>query len=104
MGSFYDKPALKTEDYHDANFENKSESWQLTGFSVYLFFTVGNGPACIENQVIRMPALSSLVAPQVVIMTTCGATSDYKVDIITTLNFQCLLTPHSINPSLAYDI
>ena len=32
-----------------------------------------------------MPTLSSLVAPEVVIMTTYGATSDDKVGIMTTL-------------------
>ena len=31
-----------------------------------------------------MPTLPSLVAPQVVVMTTCGATSDDKVGIMMT--------------------
>ena len=35
-----------------------------------------------ENWVVLMSALLSLVAPQVVVMTTCGATSDNKADII----------------------
>ena len=33
--------------------------------------------------------LSSLVAPEVVVTTTSGATSDDKVGIMTTLDFQC---------------
>ena len=37
--------------------------------------------------VIMMPTLSSLVAPEVVITTTSGATSDDKVGIMTTLRF-----------------
>ena len=35
-----------------------------------------------------MPTLSSLVAPEVVIKTTYGATNDDKVGIMTTLIFQ----------------
>ena len=33
--------------------------------------------------------LSSLVAPEVVVMTTYCATSDYKVGIMTALGFHC---------------
>ena len=36
-----------------------------------------------------MPILASLVAPEVVIMTTSGAASDAKIGIMTTLIFQC---------------
>ena len=32
-----------------------------------------------------------MVAPQVVVMATCGATSDDKVGIMTALGFPCLL-------------
>ena len=35
-----------------------------------------------------MPTLPSLVAPEVVILTTFGATSDDKVGIMTILGFQ----------------
>ena len=38
----------------------------------------------LQINIVIMPTLSSLVAPQVVIMTTCGATSDDKVGIMTT--------------------
>ena len=38
-------------------------------------------------RVVMMPTLLSLAAPQVAIMTTCGATSDNKVGIMTTLGF-----------------
>ena len=52
--------------------------------------------ACVIHwkvRVIMMPTLSSLVAPQVVIMTTCGATSDDKVGIMTTHGFSvCINT------------
>ena len=40
-----------------------------------------------KPRVAMMPTLPSLVAPQVVIMTTCGATSDGKVGIMTIVNF-----------------
>ena len=49
----------------------------------------GNGECDTENVgVVMMPTLWSLVAQQVVVMTTCGATSDDKVDIMTNLGFQ----------------
>ena len=38
---------------------------------------------------LSMPTLSSLVALQVVVMTTCGAASDDKFGIMTTLSHQC---------------
>ena len=41
-------------------------------------------------RVVMMATLSSLVAPEVVIMTTSGATSDDKVAIMKTLRFHCL--------------
>ena len=41
-----------------------------------------------ENLVVKMQTLSSLVAPEVVMMTTSGATSDDKVGIKNTLGFQ----------------
>ena len=53
---------MKTESCHDANFV----------------------------RVVMMLTLSSLMAPQVVIKTTCGDTSDDKVGIMTTLSFQCI--------------
>ena len=37
---------------------------------------------------VMIPTLSSLVAPQVVMLTTCDATIDNKIGIITTLSFQ----------------
>ena len=40
-------------------------------------------------KVVMMPTLSSLAAPEVVIMTTSDATSDDKVGIMITLSFQC---------------
>ena len=40
---------------------------------------MGGDPNCIENLIMMIAPLSSLVAPQVVIMTTCGATSDDNV-------------------------
>ena len=39
--------------------------------------------------VVIMPILESLVAPEVVIMTTSGAARDAKIGIMTTLIFQC---------------
>ena len=44
----------------------------------------------LKNLVI-MPALSSSVTPQLVIMTTCTVASEDKVDIITTLFLACFL-------------
>ena len=41
-----------------------------------------------KARVVMMPTLSSLVAPEVVVMTTSGATSDDKVGIMTTPGFQ----------------
>ena len=41
-------------------------------------------------RVVMIPTLFSLVAPQVVIMTTCGATSGNKVGIVTTLDYDNL--------------
>ena len=36
----------------------------------------------IETEIVMMSTLPSLLAPQVVVMTTCVASSDDKVDII----------------------
>ena len=44
----------------------------------------------IYLRVVIMPTLLSLVAPQVVMTTTCGATTDNKVAIMTTLGFHRL--------------
>ena len=44
----------------------------------------------IYLRVVIMPTLLSLVAPQVVMATTCGATTDNKVAIMTTLGFHRL--------------
>ena len=41
-------------------------------------------------QDVKLPTLWLLVALQVVVMTTCSATSDHKVGIMTTLSFQCI--------------
>ena len=46
---------------------------------------------CLKLRVFMMPTLPSLVASQVVMMTTCGATSDGKVGIMTTLHFLWLI-------------
>ena len=43
-----------------------------------------------KPRVVMMPTLSFMVAPQVVVITTCGATSDDKVVIMTILN--CLVS------------
>ena len=40
--------------------------------------------------VVMMPTLPSLLAPQAIITTACGATSDDKVVIMTTLDFRCV--------------
>ena len=41
--------------------------------------------ACNENTVVMMPTLSSLLAPQAVVMTTCAAVNDIRVGIMATL-------------------
>ena len=41
-----------------------------------------------KPRVVKMPTLSSLMAPEVVVMTTSGAASDDKVGIVTTHGFQ----------------
>ena len=46
------------------------------------------GPRTPKTRVIMMPTLSSLMAPQVVITTTCGAVSDDNVCTMTTRGFQ----------------
>ena len=64
------------------------------------YIPVLNGPKESENgksycfsiphriaRVVIMPTLSSLVTPQVVIMTTCGATSNDKVGVMHNANF-----------------
>ena len=51
---------------------------------------------CWKPRVFIMPTLSSLVAPQVVIMTTWGAASDNKVGIITALSLVYLFTSSSV--------
>ena len=43
------------------------------------------GLALKTERVVMMPTLCSLMGPQVVVMTICGAASDDKVDIILTL-------------------
>ena len=45
---------------------------------------------CWKMRVVMMSTLSILVAPRVVVMTTCGATSDDEVGIMTNLCFQWL--------------
>ena len=44
-----------------------------------------------KQTVVIMPTLPPLVAPQIVIMTICGATSDDKAGIMIILGFQCSL-------------
>ena len=44
-----------------------------------------------NSRVVIMPTLSPMVAPEVVITTTCGTASDGLVDIMTTLEFQWML-------------
>ena len=48
-----------------------------------------------KRRIVMIPSLSSLVAPQVA-MTTCGATGDYKVGIMTTPGFQSIKNPRAV--------
>ena len=48
-----------------------------------------------KRKIVMIPSLSSLVAPQVA-MTTCGATGDYKVGIMTTPGFQSITNPRAV--------
>ena len=45
------------------------------------------GLVCTENQVVKIPNLSSLVAPET-ITTTCGAAKDENASIVTNVIFQ----------------
>ena len=47
-----------------------------------------------KPRVVMMWTLSSKAAPQVVTMTTCCATSDDKIGIMTTLSYRNLYCPH----------
>ena len=68
--------AGKTESCHDTNFVVAAGSGGVVT-------ATDSGPSNDKLRVIMMPPLSFLVVPEVVDMTTSGATSDEKVGIMT---------------------
>ena len=69
----------------------------LAAQQVVLIMTTCSPPVTTKwkSRFVMMPTLSPLVASKDVVITTCGANSNDKVGIITTLDFQCILTKMS---------
>ena len=88
--------AYTEKSHHDANFI-------ITGGTTGCH----NNLWCSSDDkvvIITMPTLSSLAAPQVVIMTTCGVASDDKVGTMTTLGCQCSHQVRTVYQSTRYQL
>ena len=84
---------ILTSDHYLIHYQLNNIAIKL--YQVYIDTKYRNGtthrrkrPSHWKRKVVMMPTLSSLVASQVLSTTTCGASRDDKVDIITIVGFQ----------------
>ena len=102
---------LETKSCHDANFAitggtgcfGYDNLWCCQWQQSWWFVMMSTLSSLVAQNVVVMTTCraksddnSSLMAPEAIVMTTSSSTSDDKVGIITTLNFQSTVKSHEI--------